>query len=111
MLSIGKLAHGQSNYYLSLAGERVDRSASCATGVEDYYVGGAEPPGRWPGDLAGDLGLEGADTPEQHDKVLDVDSEVEGSPQSRRPVRGFDPSFSAPKSVSVVFGTGGPAVR
>jgi hypothetical protein len=36
MLSIGKLAHRQSNYYLSLAGERVDRSASVSTGVEHY---------------------------------------------------------------------------
>jgi hypothetical protein len=45
MLSIGKLANGQANYYFDLAGERVDRGSSVATGVEDSYVGGAEPPG------------------------------------------------------------------
>ncbi len=59
MLSIGKLANGQANYYLDLAGERVDRGSSVATGVEDYYVGGAEPPGRWEGELAKDVGLVG----------------------------------------------------
>jgi len=41
MLSIGKLASGQANCYLDLAGERVDRGSSVATGVEDYYVGGS----------------------------------------------------------------------
>ncbi len=30
MLSIGKLANGQANYYLDLAGERVDRGSSVA---------------------------------------------------------------------------------
>src|SRR3954468_18384733 len=56
MLSIGKLANGQADYYLSLAGARVDRSGSVSSGVEDYYVGGAEPPGRWGGGGGGRLG-------------------------------------------------------
>ena len=63
MLSIGKLANGQADYYLNLAGTRVARSASVATGVEDYYVGGAEPPGRWGGELAAEVGLEGEVSP------------------------------------------------
>ena len=40
-------------------GQRVERGSSVATGVEDYYVGGAEPPGRWEGELAKEVGLEG----------------------------------------------------
>jgi hypothetical protein len=71
MLSIGKLANGQANYYLDLAGERVDRGSSVATGVEDYYVGGAEPPGRWTGDLANEVGLEGEVKAETLKKLLE----------------------------------------
>src|SRR3954447_13912799 len=99
MLSIGKLADGQADYYLSLAGARVDRSASVSSGVEDYYVGGAEPPGRWRGELAREVGLEGRVTATRLNDVLDVG---EGLPElvGRRTVPGYDLTFSAPKSVS-----------
>ena len=42
VLSIGKLGHGQEGYYLE----------TVATGVEDYYVGRGEAPGRWLGTMA-----------------------------------------------------------
>jgi hypothetical protein len=45
VLSIGKLAAGQARYYLDQTGGRIDRASSVASGVEDYYVGGAEAPG------------------------------------------------------------------
>ena len=60
MLSIGKLATGQADYYLQQAGGRVDRTTSIASGVEDYYTGGPEAAGEWPGvDGAASLGLSG----------------------------------------------------
>jgi hypothetical protein len=36
VLSIGKLATGQANYYLQQVERRIDRTTSVATGVEDY---------------------------------------------------------------------------
>ncbi len=81
MLSIGKLANGQANYYLDLAGERVDRGSSVATGVEDYYVGGAEPPGRWTGDLANEVGLEGEVKAETLKKLLEEPAPPDGFDQ------------------------------
>ena len=45
MLSIGKLAAGQQEYYLR----------SVADGVEEYYLGSGEAPGRWLGDGAATL--------------------------------------------------------
>src|SRR3954453_11503542 len=73
MLSIGKLANGQADYYLSLAGARVDRSASVSSGVEGYCVGGAEPPGRWRGERARELGLDGQVSASKLNEVLEVD--------------------------------------
>ena len=40
MLSIGKLATGQANYYLRLADGRVDRATSVASGVEEFAAAG-----------------------------------------------------------------------
>jgi hypothetical protein len=42
MLSIGKLAAGQAEYYLEQAQGPVTRAQAVGTGVEDYYVGGGE---------------------------------------------------------------------
>jgi hypothetical protein len=48
VLSIGKLATGQANFYLRLADVRVDRTTSVASGVEDYYAR-EDGAGEWPG--------------------------------------------------------------
>jgi conjugative relaxase-like TrwC/TraI family protein len=103
VLSIGKLARGQAGYYLSLAGARVARGTSVATGVEDYYTNGTEPPGRWQGSLATELGLAGEVGAAELTTLLDDPGQGDDAPPLRK-VPGYDLTFSAPKSVSVVFG-------
>jgi conjugative relaxase-like TrwC/TraI family protein len=107
VLSIGKLAVGQANYYLQQAGRRVDRATSVASGVEDYYVGGGEASGEWIGTGIIALGLRGEVAGAELDRVLAGEHPASGWQlrESRRVrVPGFDLTFSAPKSVSVLFG-------
>ena len=59
MLSIGKLATGQAEYYLEQAHGSVTRAAAVSSGVEDYYLGGPEADGVWAGAGAAALGLRG----------------------------------------------------
>ena len=59
VVSIGKLAVGQADYYLEQAQARVDRATSVGSGVEDYYVGGTEAPGYWLGAGSARLGIVG----------------------------------------------------
>jgi conjugative relaxase-like TrwC/TraI family protein len=104
VLSIGKLGVGQEDYYLS----RV------ASGVEDYYTGAGESAGRWTGAGAARLGLEGEVQGDDLQAVLagrDPRSgdQLSGRPGTRR-VPGWDLTFSAPKSVSVLYGLSGPEV-
>src|SRR3546814_15263854 len=49
VLSLGKLAPGQQQYYVD----------TVARGAEEYYTGAKEAPGQWVGAAAGRLGLEG----------------------------------------------------
>ena len=49
MLSIGKLAVGQADYYLEQAHGPTTRTRAVSSGVEDYYLGGPEPAGEWIG--------------------------------------------------------------
>ena len=96
MLSIGKLAKGQEGYYLD----------AVARGVEDYYLEG-EAPGRWLGAGTALLGLSGEVDSVALAAVLDgrdptTDTLLRSSKGGRIP--GFDLTFRAPKSVSVVFG-------
>src|SRR5881275_2098829 len=104
MLSIGKLAAGPSagRYYV----EQV------AQGREDYYAGEGEAPGAWVGSGAASLALRGEVTEGGIALLLDGRDPGSGS-QLRRPlasgaVAGFDLTFRAPKSVSVLFGIGEP---
>jgi conjugative relaxase-like TrwC/TraI family protein len=106
MLSIGKLGKGQERYYT----EKV------AEGAEDYYSGEGEAEGQWIGDAAADLGLEGPVAPAQLTAMLTGNDPATGEPLGLRavggsgPVPGFDLTFSAPKSVSLAWGLGGPEV-
>jgi conjugative relaxase-like TrwC/TraI family protein len=114
VLSIGKLATGQADYYLQQAGGRVDRTTSVASGVEDYYTGGPEAAGEWLGKGAAALGLSGRVGDRELRTVLEgrhpsTGVELRDSRGTRVP--GFDLTFSAPKSVSVLFGVGGRPVR
>jgi conjugative relaxase-like TrwC/TraI family protein len=104
MLSIGKLGIGQERYYLDKVAE----------GAEDYYSGEGEAAGQWIGDAADRLGLEGEVTADQLTAMLTGRNPVDGEPLLGRqgvpgkgPVPGFDLTFSAPKSVSLLWALGG----
>lgn len=97
MLSIAAMAGGQENYYLSLA-------------AEDYYVNGGEPVGRWLGRGAEALGLVGDVTKTAlrnlflgfaPDGSRPLVQQQRTSERTRQP--GWDLTFSAPKSVSVLW--------
>jgi conjugative relaxase-like TrwC/TraI family protein len=115
MLSIGKLAAGQAKYYLDQAQGRVDVIDSVVGGAEDYYAGSGEAQGVWLGVGARELGLERAVTGAELRTVLageDPRSDVSlrrGSSPVR--VAAFDLTFSAPKSVSVLFAVAEREVR
>ena len=100
MLNIGKLARGQQDYYLN----------SVARGVEDYYLGAGEAPGYWLGGGAADLGLEGHVLERELTPVLEGRDPASGEAVSHRQHKarmpGFDLTFRAPKSVSLVHALG-----
>src|SRR5215207_4732291 len=99
MVTIGQLGKGQESYYLD----------SVAGGVDDYYSDEGEAPGRWSGAGAAELGLEGQVEREQLGAVLagrDPRTDATLPRFVRRDrVPGFDVTFSAPKSVSVLWAT------
>ena len=102
MLSVGKVGPANAGYYQS----------AVVRGAEDYYAADGDAPGRWVGraDLVGAV----ADSP-----ATAVDAglllEAKCGPDGRRlgatmvterPVTAFDLTFSAPKSVSVLYTLG-----
>src|SRR5215208_8189665 len=115
MLSIGKMKAGQAKYYLDQADARVDVVDSVADGMEDYYLGAPEARGEWIGSAGLELRLSGAVEAEALRQVLAGLDPRDGSslrdPTSRVRVAGFDLTFSAPKSVSVLFGVGDESMR
>ena len=117
MLSIGKLVAGQARYYLDQAEGRVDAVQSIGDGIEDYYAGGAEARGPWLRRGGTALGLSrrrstamrfGASWP-ACDPRDEAPLRQSAEPRHRWP--GFDLTFSAPKSVSVLFGLGDAETR
>ncbi len=105
MLSIGKVGANNWRYYQN----------SVAAGLEDYYAGEGESPGRWMGraDLIG--ATSGADVTEAEASLLLAakvapDGTRLGRAPSARSVNAFDATFSAPKSVSVLYALGDPGV-
>jgi len=100
MLTLAKLGAGQQRYYLE----------NVATGVEDYRSGRGEMPGRWAGTSAQLLGLSGVVDRDGLRAVLEGADPFSGVRLGRARsdrVPGFDLTFGAPKSVSVLFGLGG----
>lgn len=103
MLSIGSLGKGQAAYYVGLA-------------QEDYYLEGGEPPGKWLGQGAKDLDIEGKVNGEQltrlfegrHPENSKALIQNAGEPNHQP---GWDLTFSAPKSVSVLWSQASPEVR
>ena len=93
----------------------MDAVDSISDGVEEYYAGGAEARGTWIGSAGTALGLSGPVCGDALRNVLAGLDPQDGSPLrgSSSPVRvaGFDLTFSAPKSVSVLFGIGDRELR
>lgn len=104
MLSVGILKPGRADYYVS----------TVATGLEDYYAGAGEAPGQWTGRGARLLGLEGEVDGVDLTAVLASLDPVSGERLTRAQgapkVPGFDATFNAPKSVSLLFALGSPEV-
>lgn len=104
MLTLGKLAQGQQQYYLD----------TVAKGAEEYYTGAKEAPGQWHGDAAARLGLAGEVDADTLGAVLGHVHPLTGEPlsngRSHPTLAGFDVTFSAPKSVSLLFALGSPEV-
>jgi conjugative relaxase-like TrwC/TraI family protein len=104
VLSIGKMVVGAEEYYLSMV----------AGGREEYYVGAGEAPGIWVGSGTVDLNLSGEVAAVDLRSVLDGTHPHDGmdlginrkDPRGR--VAGFDLTFSAPKSASLLYGLGSP---
>lgn len=94
MLSIGKIGGGQGDprYYID----------TVAKGAEDYYTGRGEAEGKWHGKGAALRGLSGTVGDDEFLGALSIE------PGSLRKVLGFDLTFSAPKSVSLLYGIGDP---
>jgi conjugative relaxase-like TrwC/TraI family protein len=91
LLSIGI---AQGSYYASLS-------------AEDYYHKGGEPPGVWHGEGAKELGLSGLVDKEEFLKLCDGFA-LDGEPFTQNAGKenhraGWDLTFSAPKSVSVLW--------
>jgi conjugative relaxase-like TrwC/TraI family protein len=99
VLPIGKIAAGPA-----AAAYYADQVAGDPSG---YYAGEGEAAGRWVGAGARALDLEGEVSREQLDSVL-----AGAGQRTVRPgaVGGFDLTFRAPKSVSVLWAIGDPAV-
>lgn len=95
MLSIGAMGGQSGNYYLDLASE-------------DYYLKGGEPPGVWLGTGSNLLGLSGTVSREEFLNLFNgfsPDGKTKltqnAGQESHHP--GWDLTFSAPKSVSVLW--------
>jgi conjugative relaxase-like TrwC/TraI family protein len=91
VLSIGKIGggNGDPSYYLD----------AVASGQEDYYTGSGEAPGIWAGRGAAVRGLEGR---VEDDTFLHVLDPTDGN--NNKSLLAYDLTFSAPKSVSILYG-------
>jgi conjugative relaxase-like TrwC/TraI family protein len=100
VLSIGKLTVEQSRYY-----ER-----QVAQGRDDYYSGRGESPGRWTGSGAESTGVGGRVDDDGFMALMEGRDPGTGERLrrvgGRSKVAAFDLTFSAPKSVSVLFAIG-----
>ena len=107
MISIGKLTSAEAAVaYLQHA---------VADNAIDYYNLRGEAPGRWDGRGADELGLSGEVTAEQLRAVLNGVHPTEGKQLGRRwdaqKIVAFDVTFSAPKSVSLLYALGDDETR
>jgi len=103
MLSIKLITAGAEDYYLNLA-------------ADDYYLSGGEPPGCWVGGACDSFRLSGTAVPEEFRRIFrgyhptTNQPLVQNAGKSTRQA-GWDLTFSAPKSVSVIWSQAPPAMR
>jgi conjugative relaxase-like TrwC/TraI family protein len=102
VISIGKLTNAEAAVeYLQHA---IDDSAL------HYYVSNGESPGRWDGTGAEHLGLRGEVTPDQLRALLNGVDPMTGKRLAKQwdsqRIVAFDVTFSAPKSVSLLYALG-----
>lgn len=101
MLSIGKIKLSGESYYLD----------AVADGIDEYYRGVGEAPGRWVGSASHDLDLDGEVEASDLHAIWAGENPTTGDRLGRFPgreVAGFDLTFRAPKSVSLLAGLGDP---
>jgi conjugative relaxase-like TrwC/TraI family protein len=102
----GGRVEGLLAYYAGLAEDRV-RPCRSGRGPVDYYLDPDEPAGRWWGRGCGVLGLGGEVEGEELRALLEGRHPEAGAKLGREfgasSARGFDATFSAPKSVSVLW--------
>jgi conjugative relaxase-like TrwC/TraI family protein len=83
--------------------------------LPSYYLDGEEPPGRWWGKATDRLGLYGEVDPAAFLTVMAGGNPVAGHDLGRHcgegSVRGYDATFSAPKSASLLFAVGDEETR
>jgi conjugative relaxase-like TrwC/TraI family protein len=101
MLNIGKLGHDAAEYYLE----------TVASGVEDYYLHAGEAPGQWAGIGTRALALRGEVSAEDLRRILHGDHPASGAhlghaQGGRERLPGYDLTFRAPKSVSLLSALG-----
>src|SRR3954471_5780603 len=97
MLSLAKLAAGAEGYYLN----------TVAAGTEEYYLGAGEATGIWLGAGSLELGLAGdVNAGDLHAVLSGAAPDGERLSRVGRRVPGFDLTFSAPKSVSILHALG-----
>jgi conjugative relaxase-like TrwC/TraI family protein len=93
-------------YYAGLARDQQRRDGA-ARGPVDYYLDPSEPPGCWWGSGRSAVGLNGEVLPEQLQALLEGRQPTTGATLGRRfgdrSARAFDATFSAAKSVSVLW--------
>ena len=94
------------DYYAGLAEDR-HRPDRRATGPVDYYLDPDEPPGRWWGAGRQALGVDGTVAGDELRTLLEARHPATGQKLGRgfgdKSARGFDATFSAPKSVSALW--------
>ncbi len=98
MLSIGKIALGQHRYY----------EQQVAQGQDDYYTGRGEAPGEWVGAGAHALGLHGRVGKGQFGALIAGHDPRDPAARLRSSARdpkfaAYDLTFSAPKTLSIMF--------
>ncbi|HEX8958935.1 MAG TPA: MobF family relaxase, partial [Solirubrobacterales bacterium] len=118
MVGVTKIGRRNAGYWLAAVRE----------GGDDYYTKPGEAPGEWMGTLAAQLDLAGEVDGEDYGAVLAGKHpgtgqvlvnrpeprsyfDAQGRERKLEPTLGYDVRFSAPKSVSILYGVGPPEVR